>query len=253
MADYYYAELLFDPDDVPFVDCIARAVNALIGAGCEFREIVVPKQRFTRDIKWGEFSSAGLGSLREMCDLTLQEGLAENRHVVSFPPGWGRVMFEYKFAFDPELEEEIWDEEEETNALVTDLGAAFSYSPTSFANKYIKLTISFWEDFVLRHGNPETHVANFRKITSFWESIAREAPPYFGVMNNELHINHDRSLDALKAGQLPEGNEYVLVGNKLLGLLDQQALAASGRKVAALADGSVLIEFTDRWVPSSAL
>jgi len=253
MADYYYAEMLFSPDKSSFFNVIEGSVNALLSSGCEFREIVVPRERFAKEIKWGEFTTAGLDRLREMCDAVTREAMSEGRKMISFPPGWGRIMFEYKFDFDEALSDEIWDEEEETNALSTDFGASFTYSPTGSLSKYIKLTFSFWEDFVLTHGDPATHIGNLNRIFTFWEHISLALSPYFGVMNNELHINADSSYDLLSAGELPKGNEYVYIGQQSLGLLDVDALKSSGRRVRALRDGSLIIEFTDRWAPGSAL
>lgn len=253
MADYYYAELLFDPDEIPLEDVVVRTVGALMSAGCEFSEVTVPTQRFNREIKWGEFKTVGLDGLRPMCEAAIKEGLADGRNIISFPQGWGRVMFEYKFEFEDHLNSEIWDEEEETNALSTDLGVAFTYSPSEKISRYILMRISFWEDFVLNHGSLEVHIANMRRAIGFFNAICSDISPYFGAMNKELHISPDRSLDNLKAGKLPEGNEYVFVGKRYTPMLDLAALAASGHRSATLCDGSIIIEFTDRWTPGSAL
>lgn len=253
MADYYYAEMLFNPDKDSFADVIEGSVKALINSGCEFTEIIIPRQRFTKEIKWGEFSSAGIENLREMCDAVMHHSSQQGLKVISFPPGWGRVMFKYDFNFDEQLSDEIWDEEEETNALSTDVGASFTYSPAGNLSEYIKITISFWEDFVLRGGRTATHIVNLNRILGFWESISRTLSPYFGVMNRELHINSDASYDLLCAGKLPEGNEYVYIGKQSLRFLNATALKSSGRPYRAIGDDSVLIELTDRWAPGSAI
>lgn len=253
MADYYYAELLFDPNQHAFLDIVDQTSKIMIDSGCTFREIIIPRQKFDSKIKWGDFSTAGMDQLREMCSMAEQEGIQNQSNLISFPPGWGRIMYEYHFKFDERLNDEIWDEEEETNALSTDVGLSFTYTPFSELDRYIKLTICLWEDFVLKHGSPETHIANLRSVIGFFNNISQAISPFFGVMNNELHINADKSLELLRQGRLPEGNEYVLVGKTLLGMLDPAALTASGRHAGSLKDGSIIIEFTDRWAPASAL
>ena len=253
MADYYYAELLFDPNSIRMVDLIERSINTLIRSGCEFREIVMPKERFSKDIKWGEFSTVGLDDLHPMCEAVTNDAISNNLDIISFPPGWGRVMFEYMFAFEDVMENEIWDEEEESNALSTDLGISFAYNHGGNLPKRIKMTISFWEDFVLTNASPETNMTNMRQAISFMENLCTAVSPFFCVMNKELHVNIDRSLDKMIAKQLPEGNEYVMVGKQILDRLDMTALNASSHRAATLKDGSLIIEFTDRWAPYSAL
>jgi len=162
-------------------------------------------------------------------------------------------MFQFDFDFDENLSDEIWDEEEETNALFTDLGASFTYSPAGSISKYIKITLSFWEDFVLRGGETATHIGNLNRVLGFWENISRTLSPFFGVMNSELHINTDASYDLLCAGKLPVGNEYVYIGRQSLRFLNAAALKSSARPYRAIGKDGVLIEFTDRWAPGSAI
>ena len=253
MADYYYAEMLFDPDETRFPDVVEGVVGTLLASGCHFRMITLPKTISSSKINWGGFSAAGLDRLREMCEQATSEGLMQKRRLISFPPGWGRIMFRCDFAFDEELHDEIWDEEEDTGARSTDLGLAFTFSPLHEAGRYTRMTLSFWEDCVLQNGEPATHINNTRTILNIFEMLSQNMHPYFGVMNNELHVNPDRSLDRLKSGELPDGNEYVYVGQKLTGLMDMAKLSASGRRLKTLPDGGVIIEFTDRWGAASAL
>jgi len=247
MADYYYAEFLFDPDRARFADVVEGAVGALMNSGCQFRVITLPKATAVDTTRWGGFVAEGLDRLREMCEEVTSEGLIEKRRLISFPPAWGRIMFSFDFDFDPELSDEIWDEEDDTGARATDLGLSFTFSPMQEAGRYCKLTLSFWEDFVLRGGQTATHIDNMRKIINILKRLSTYLSPYFGVMNNELHTNPDRSLELLRQGRLPEGNEYVYVGHEMTGMLNLDRLTSSGYRSMVLPDGAIIIEFTGRW------
>ena len=56
------------------------------------------------------------------------------------------------------------------------------------------------------------------------ERICNSTQPYFGAMNNEIDLNTDVSLDRLLRGASPTGNEYIIVGQDMVGNLDLEDL-----------------------------
>jgi len=247
MVDYYYAEFFLDPDEARFADVVEGTVDALLGTGCRFRTIALPREEDRDSAPWGWSAAGGLERLREICEEITSEGLIEKRRLISFPPSGGHIVFSFDFDFDAGRSEEIRQAEEASGSPCTDLSLSFSFSPQQTTGRHTMMTLKFWEDFVLRGGYEAIHAENMRKVINILKLITKNISPYFGVMNSEKQTDPDRSFDLLKRGLLPEGNEYVYVGHTLTGLLNVDNLTDSGRRVVVLPDASVIIEFTDRW------
>ena len=84
------------------------------------------------------------------------------------------------------------------------------------------------------------------------EKINTSVPPYFGVLNSELRINIDKSLEYLNNNCLPEGNELVFIGSKLANLLDKDKLREAKLHYREITDQGIFVQFTDRWSGMSA-
>ena len=253
MADYYYIDLYFDPDEYLFCEVVVDCVTALMDYGCTLKKIVIPRDDDVLTISGGEYDTHGLNQLFSLCNDHTHEMEHQNNKFISFPPRWGRILLQYNFALSPFSLAEIQDEEEDTNTSILDVGLAFMYTTDENYGKKIKLTISIWEDFLLSNGDINLHLENLHTILKMIERINMSVPPYFGVLNSELKINIDKSLEYLNNSCLPEGNELVFIGSKLAKLLDKDKLREAKLHYRETSDQGIFVQFTDRWPGISAL
>lgn len=247
MPDFYYMDLYFDPDVTPLVDVVDSCVNAIIQSGCDFKKIIIPADPSHQTTKNGRFGSVGLEHLRSTCQLCQDEMLGTGATLFSYPPRWGRIVFEHDFTIDEDLSDEVYDEEDETGAKCSDLGLSFQFFNHEGMGRKIKMTMNFWEDFILRRGTPETHQKNINFIVHMLETINYAVGPYFGAMNTELKLNSDHSLDLLMKGEVPEGNDFVFIGEALAKKINVDELDRRGITYREFSDGSLLIQFTDHF------
>lgn len=247
MPDFYYMDLYFDPDATPLVDTVDSCVNAIIQSGCDFKKIIIPADPSIQTTKNGKFGIVGLEHLRSTCQLCQDEMLGSGSTLFSYPPRWGRIVFDHAFAIDSDLSDEVYDEEDETGAKSSEMGLCFQFYNHEGMGRKIKMTMNFWEDFILKRASQQTHQRNINFIAHMLETINYAVGPYFGAMNTELKINTDRSLDLLMRGTLPEGNDFVFVGEALAQKLDVAELDRRAIAYRDFSDGSILIQFTDRF------
>jgi hypothetical protein len=248
VPDFYYIDLLYDPKDTDFGSVVGGATGALVEAGCAFDRVsmLAPTDEGDRAFfaRAPEMDARNLG---EVAGSYWEAMRARGQNIITFPP-MGRVMLRYPFKFDEDILDDIHEEEEESGSSRDAVGLSFSFSDSATLGKKIDASVSFWEEYVLTLGRPETHRANMADILGMVERVALATRPYFGAMNNEIHLGTDRSLDLLRDGRLPEGNDYVLVGAREVPRLDIDALKRSRRPVRRLGEeGGLIIEFTRRW------
>jgi hypothetical protein len=252
LPDYYYAEFYFDPAEHAFQDIVEGCVSAVINAGCTFDMVVMPKATVSSTTSGGEFEAIGLENLKAVVSSYTEEMLKSGNTIISFPPRWGRIMFECDFAIDNDLIDEVLDEEEESRANSKSLGLSFVLVAAGEKGGKVKANLSFWEEFILTYGKKETNISNMRRILDIIRHMCGTVPPYFGAMNSELHINTDRSLQLLSSNNPPVGNEFVLVGERLLDKLNLDVLGKPGLNWSRLNE-AVIIQFVDKWGGASAL
>lgn len=252
MAEYYYTDLYFNPGEHPFCNLVLDAVSSLLESGCRLKHIVVPTPDSPRDRPGSGVSNHfGVEHILSLCETHLKS--VEGEDFVSFPPSWGRIVMDYGFGFDPELEDDIIEEEAETSTAAGDIGLSFRYTVREEYGRKIKLTMSTWYDFVLSKGRPETHARNAGALLSIVDRLCRFSAPYFGAMNTELHIDIDRSLGRFLEGRLPDGNDIVIIGPEYSEKVDTKAIEDSGVPYKVFPSGMTAIQFTDRWGALSAL
>jgi hypothetical protein len=246
MPDFYYIDLYFDLKEKGIGEVVEGCIAALEKAGCSFKRTTFfepPETGLSPYFAPGtSITLDGIGRLAE--DYT---GDREKKGLrfISFPP-WGRIAFEFDFSFDEELLEDLAMEEEDTKTSASELGLSF-FLKNSPGGRAFKATLNVWEEYLLTYGTKSTNMTNMMNIIRLVESIYTEVGPYFGAMNNEIRLNADKSRDNLVEGRLPSGNEYVLVGSKLLSHLDMEQLKSSGLKWKTFPDGGVMIQFYNRW------
>jgi hypothetical protein len=252
MPDFYYIELYFSPDESSLADVVDGCVASLIESGCAFDKVIMPKPDFKYLSASGRHDVCGLDNLREVVTAYADEMEKNGLVFIAFPPRWGRISFQYDFEFDSEIQDEVDAEEEETGSMARNIGLSFMYITDRDMGRKYKANMCFWNEYILSHGRNETHVHNMKRILNFVEKISQTMKPYFGAMNDEIHLDPDKSLKMLKTGRLPTGNEFVFVGDKLLDGLNILELEKSGLKWKNLPEG-VIIQFGDRWGGLSAV
>ena len=254
MAEYYYIDLYFDPDEHPFCDLIIECVSSLLEAGCSLKKVVIPTAESLKATPGkGVSNSYGIEDIHALCRSHQKKMNEKNEPFVSFPPDWGRIVIEKDFEIDQEIRSDAEDEEAETNSDLGDIALSFRYTQSEAYGRKIKLTLSLWYDFVLSHGHADTHIRNLRSLISLLEHMSTFAAPYFGVMNTELHIDIDRSLGRLHEGGIPDGNDLAIVGPAYADKLNTKALDMVGLKYWKLNSGMYMIQFTKRWEGKSVL
>jgi hypothetical protein len=245
MPDFYYIELLFNPREKNYGDIIEGCISALLDSGCGLKKIT-----FVEDPKGPPaFFKAGtalnLGNIKKHALAYTEDRIKKGIRFIQFPP-WGRATFECGFGFDEEVMDDVEIEERDTRSIARDLGLSFLLDNEPGSER-IKATLNFWEEYVLTYGDAKTHVLNMMMVLKIVERICNSTQPYFGAMNNEIHLNTDISLDRLMHGASPTGNEYIIVGQDMVGRLDLDELKQSGCKWKKLSSGGMIIQFVNRW------
>lgn len=245
MPVYYYVDFYYDPARTRLEDVVGGCVSALMKSGCKFRNIVMSGEGFKKQISLKEHVRLTPEDIRTFAAAFAEEMRAEGKRFFSFPP-MGRVLFEQDFRFDEALLEEVEEEERETRASARTVGLHCTFSDDEASGKKIKASLNLWEEYVLTYGSNEKSRQNMARVLEMAANIYGETGPYFAAMNNEIRLNTDASLELLKSGRLPAGNEYVMVGKPCMEMLDLGALKRSGYKWKALSDGGVIIQFEDK-------
>ena len=245
MPDFYYIDLLFDPGEREYGDIIDGCISALLGSGCAFKKITFREDSKGPPAFFGEGAVLDLGNVKESALAYTEDRIKRDIRFVQFPP-WGRLAFECGFRFDEAIAEDVAIEEEDTRSSSMELGLSFLYDNNPDSKK-IKATLNFWEEYVLTYGDAKTHILNMTMVLKIVERICDTARPYFGAMNNEIHLNTDISLERLMHGEPPTGNEYIIVGENMVGRLDLEELKGSGCKWKTLSSGGMIIQFVNRW------
>jgi hypothetical protein len=245
MPDYYYIDLLFDPGERDYGDIIDGCISALLGSECEFKRITFREDPKGPAAFFREGTVLDLGNLRESALAYTEDRVKRGIRFIQFPP-WGRAAFECGFRFDEAVMEDVQIEEKDAGSSARDLGLSFLFDNEPGSER-IKATLNFWEEYVLTYGDAKTHVLNMTMVLKIVERICNSTRPYFGAMNNEIHLNTDLSLDRLMHGTSPTGNEYLIVGQGMVGRLDLEELKRAGCKWKTLSSGGMIIQFINRW------
>ncbi len=246
MPDFYYIDLYFDPEEKSLRKIVDGCVYSLICSGATFEKVFLVSSSNRKQVSIGEHVQIEPQDLGVLAEAYLEERKGETNFLFSFPP-LGRIMFKYDFVLDQYMMDEIAEEETDTKSSANDLGMTFSYSVSEHGGKRLKVSISFWEEYLLTHGSWEVHRRNIEKIYSFIGAIDQNVEPYFGAMNSELHLNTDKSHDLLREGKFPEGNDFVFVGKQMLHLLDMDEVKARGIRQTVMPNKAVILELTDKW------
>jgi hypothetical protein len=245
VPSYYYIDLFFDCE---VGEAVEGTVSAAIEAGCRFERVAMG------DVAEGDHAAIldpatlGPSNLAERGQAFVAEHLRRGERAIGFPP-WGRILFTFPFEFDEALQEDMREEERECHSSARDVGLSFLYerSPLGDVAPRVRASISFWEDYVLSLGSEEAHEVNMSRMLALVEGIYETARPYFGALNDEIHINAERSFETLTRGDVPRENEFVLVGRRVVGRLNTDALVESGVTWKVLSDGGLLLQTRRRW------
>lgn len=252
MLDYYYIDLYFDPEKAPFQKVVERFVYTLMAKGCTFQKAIMARPDTNQNIPFEEHVDLHPDDLPAMANAYVEEMMQDGQNLISFPP-LGRIMFSYDFRFDDIMLDEIHEEEDDSRSSCDTLGLTFTLSLVPGQASRIKASLSLWEEYVLINGTPEVQAGNMRDIIGMITQIAQRTPPFFGAMDNEMHLNTDDSLALLMEGRLPEGNEFIVIGKPLMDKVDTDALKQKGYPVGPMPDGGIIIQMTDKWDGISAV
>lgn len=252
MLDYYYIDLYFDPDRTPLKQVVERFVYTLIAKGCTFQKAVMARPDTNQNIPFEEHVDLHPDDLPSMANAYLDEMVEEGHKLISFPP-LGRIMFSYDFRFDDVMLDEIHEEEDDSRSSCDSLGLTFTCSMVPGQPSRIKASLNLWEEYVLIGGTPEVQARNMQDIIGMIRHIAQSTPPYFGAMDNEMHLNTDDSLALLMDGRLPEGNEFIIIGKPLMDKIRLDALKEKGYLLGNMPDGGIIIQMVKKWGEISAV
>jgi hypothetical protein len=213
-------------------------------AGCTFKRVVMSTLSAGggAPVNMDEHIRLAPKDIKSVAAAYVDDMLAEGNPVISFPH-LGRIIFDYSFRLDEELYDDIEDEEAATRTDARDIGMTFFYYDNQPLGRKIKVSLSFWEEFLLKHCSSGTSQYNMRQVQHILEKINEKSSPSFGALNNEIHLNLDRSLDSLLGNGIPVGNEYVLVGRRLEDKLDLGRLDSEGVAWRKLKGGGVIVMF----------
>ena len=238
MPSFYYADMYFEGG---FGAAVRGVMDGMSAAGSRFKRATVQE---SPDAKTSH-SFTGEANLAGFVDLSgayIENMLARGATRIPFP-SWGRITFEHDFDIDENDLDDLIAEEADSKTSALDIGISFLYTPDR-----TQATLSLWEDFLFAGpGSQRTHAHNMTLLLRVIESVYNSSQPVFGVLNSELHISIDRSLQALHGRELPYGNDYVIVGRPLLRELDVDRLREQRLPYEVLSDGGVLIQFNHKW------
>lgn len=244
MPSYYYADMYYQGEFGPVVRGV---IDGMLVSGSRFKKANIQESPESKS----HHSFTGTSSLNSFIDMSqayIENMLARGLNRIPFP-SWGRIVFDHDFDFDEDFFDEVMDEENESKTSALDIGVSFVYTddPKNGIRR-TQATFSLWEDFVLTGiGNQRIHAQNMTRLLKIVESVYETSHPEFGVLNSELHISIDRSRDKLLKGELPYGNDFVIVGRQLLMELDVEQLRKQSLPYKVLSDGGVLIQFNNKW------
>jgi len=193
-----------------------------------------------------EHVQLSLEDLPAVAEAYAEEMESSGTQFISFPP-LGRIMFHCPFRFDDSLMDDIHEDEDEARSEAEDLGLVMMYTTSQEAGRKIKASLSFWEEYVLSHGKPETHIENMKRVLKIVRAIYDHATPYFGAMNKEIHLDTDLSLTYVIQNKLPVGNEFAIVGKRFMDRIRTADIDAAGYRWASMPDGGIIIQFEDKW------
>jgi hypothetical protein len=249
MPVFYYIDFLYDAGRTRFGGVVDGCVSSMVESGCSLREVVMSTEGLGRQVSLGRHVRLETEDIGRFASAYAEEVLREGQRFISFPP-MGRVLFDYGFRFDEFVVEEVQEEEIETRSSASLIGLNFTLSEDPAVGRKIKASLSMWEEYILTHGDRDANRHNMRKVLEMVLRIYGRTKPYFGAMNDELHLDTDGACELLEKGSLPAGNEFAIVGKPLMPKLDLRALKRSGLRWKELPDGGALIQFVDRWAGS---
>lgn len=254
MPDFYYTELYFDPAHHKLSEVVEGAVAGILFSGARFKKIVMPKDADTRVTSHGAYNTAGLDGLPDLVEHHDNQMLASGQPIYSFPPRWGRIIFEFDFLVDQSQMDAVYDEEEDSGANIKEIGLSFQVHRHVGIGHKIKATISCWEEFVFTKATVQTATANMASLLGIVQNIADVVPPYFGAMNNELRLNTDASLEAIINNHVFAINEFLYVGPAILDGLDTKRAASSSVGMRSMGNtGALMVQVAHKWGNHCAL
>jgi hypothetical protein len=244
MTAYYWMSFYLDPVRLGFAELINSASRALVNAGCRFKNVRIPKvEDFSLPpSKWRysfERRTVTLEEAERMTALDLHDRNIGSAHHSKLPVTMYYVL---DFQFDQDLwksiveNPKISDKEE-----VKEVHLDFWHDEDPVIGRRITIRVTPWEEYVLMYGRHETHHRNKLRIVRLAEQIYKDARPYFGWMDGEL-MSNDESFAQLLRKELPIGNEFSIIGPRMMSYLDFAKLQRSPYAWKTLPDGGVMIQ-----------
>lgn len=241
MPAFYWSRLYIDTEDIGIIQLIDNTMNSLIKSDCHFKGVSISQaedesvrpqnQKFI--VEWMSLSvkEARILAIRDLDDWI------SGFHVGKWTPGV-QLVFEYDFKFDDVLKVRGRDKDIKD---VNEVKLSFWYlKDKRFKNKIV-IDIATCEEYVLMYGKKETHQHNKKNILGMIENIYINTGPYFGWMDGEAN-SKDNSFNLLLKGKVPVGNEFVIIGKKMIKKLNKRKLEKSKHYWKILPDGGIIIQ-----------
>lgn len=244
MTAYYWMSFYLDPVKLGLVELINIASRALVAAGCRFKDVRIPK---VEDYslppgKWRysfERRTVTLEEAEKMAALDLQDRSIGSAHHRKLPI----TMY---YGFDFQFDQNVWKKIVENPRIpdkeeVKEIQLDFWHGEDPVIGRRITIQVSPWEEYVLMYGNSETHHQNKLRIVQIAEQIYENTRPYFGWMDGEL-MSNDESYAQLLKKELPTGNEFSIIGPRMMSYLDFGKLQQSPYAWKTFPDGGIMIQ-----------
>ncbi|HYT00506.1 MAG TPA: hypothetical protein VEO20_07540 [Thermoplasmata archaeon] len=245
MPALYWIEFYVDPALASSANVVAESVHALLDSGCRYKRV----RLFTTQDTMQDHMHQRVTREDRVLDLLRAQELATNaaaRLEVAWPDV--QLIFSYPFEFDPEVRDKISQHGGDLLEEANEICLRFGPVEDPRIGRRICINITMFQEFVLMYGKNETHERNLQRILALAESIYNHVKPYFGWMDDETNSS-DMSYDRLLDGKFPLANEFVFIGEGLIGRADLRDLNRFGHWNKALPDGGIVIRWAakDRW------
>lgn len=237
-------DFYIDPRNRDLGQIIDESVQTFVQVGGRFKDVKIPsvedyslprmKQKYS-------FERKAIG-LVEATKIAISDLTARIAQAPEHPDLPVTMIFLLDFEIDDKLWKRIMENPKSAGPeAVKEVSLRFWYDEDPATGPKISVSIHPWEEYVLMYGEEETHGRNKLKILQIAEGIYEQARPYFAWMDNETESS-DQSFDLLRNGDLPTGNEFVMVGPTMIHLLDIEKLQSSKFPWKRLADGGIMIQ-----------
>lgn len=217
MPAYYWIQLYKDPDESEIKDIVRNTIDGLIERGCvyQFAETTKIKDDTLPLMKQVPITKEVDFGIEQAVDYAIQDlttWQATNEEEKKWLPGI-KLIFQFDFRFDKQIEAGFDKEKAQKVRQVT---LNFWIEQDRFFDKRISINIGTWEEYVLMYGEEETHNFNKQQILKIIETICNKVTPHFGWLDGETN-SIDESYELIGSNTLPLRNEYVVIGQQLMG------------------------------------